>query len=64
MAPCVMPIGVDGHLKEWGFAIDQIIPRDIEAIEIYNGPATVPRELASSLRGFCGLVMIWTRTDP
>lgn len=64
IAPCVMSIGVDGQLKEWGYSIDEIPPNDIYGIEVYSGPATMPREFAS-LRpdGYCGLVMIWTRAD-
>ena len=64
IAPCVMAIGVDGQLKEWGFPVDEIPPNDIYGIEIYNGAATMPREFAS-LRpdGYCGLVMIWTRAE-
>ena len=64
LAPCYMSIGVDGQLKEWGFSVDEIPPNDIYGIEVYSGPATMPREFAA-LRpdGYCGLVMIWTRAD-
>ena len=56
------PVGVDGHLKEWGFSVDDITPADIYGIEVYSGPATVPRELLSlDASTSCGLVMIWTR---
>jgi len=35
---------------------------DIYRIELYDGPATVPRELLSlGASASCGLVMIWTR---
>lgn len=61
-APCYLAVGVDGQLKDWGFSVDEIAPHDIFAIEIYNGPATIPRELLSlTQNGYCGLVMIWTR---
>ena len=60
--PCIMRVGVDGQIMEWGFAADQIAPSEIYGIEVYSGPATVPREYASQVvDGFCGLVMIWTR---
>jgi hypothetical protein len=61
-APCVMRVGVDGQIKEWGFAMDMIDPNAIHGIEVYNGPATLPSEF-SGMRtdSFCGLVMIWTR---
>lgn len=60
--PCIMRVGIDGQIMEWGFAADQIAPTEIYGIEVYSGPATVPREYASQVAdGFCGLVMIWTR---
>jgi len=37
--------------------------RDIEAIEVYTGPADVPGEFAGTNAG-CGLVVIWTRNGP
>jgi len=62
LAPCYLAVGVDGQLKEWGFSVNEIDPQDIFAIEIYNGPSSIPRELLSlSQNGYCGLVMIWTR---
>jgi hypothetical protein len=60
--PCIMRVGVDGQVMEWGFAADHVATDDIYGIEIYAGPATTPREYASQIAdGFCGLVMIWTR---
>ena len=42
--------------------LDDITPADIYGIEVYRGPATVPRELLSlDASTSCGLVMIWTR---
>lgn len=62
-APCVMRVGVDGQVKEWGFPMDTVDPNDIHGIEVYNGPASMPSEFAG-LRtdSYCGLVMIWTRS--
>ena len=64
IAPCIMAVGVDGQIKEWGYPVDDITPNDIYGVEVYSGPATMPREFAT-LRpdGYCGLVMIWTRAD-
>ena len=61
--PCVMRIGIDGLIKEWGFEMDAIDPNVIHGIEIYSGPATMPTEF-NGLRtdSYCGLVMIWTRS--
>jgi len=62
LAPCVMRIAVDGMLREWGFSLDWIDPKEIHGVEVYPGPATMPVEF-SGLRkdAYCGLVMIWTR---
>lgn len=62
LAPCVMPIAVDGHLKEKSFAIDEIPVTDVHGIEVYPGSASLPAEFGSiKPDGWCGLVMIWTR---
>ena len=62
LAPCVMPIAVDGHLKEKSFAIDDIPVTDVHGIEVYPGSASLPAEFGSMKPdGWCGLVMIWTR---
>jgi hypothetical protein len=37
--------------------------RDIEAIEVYTGPAEVPGEYAGRNAG-CGVVVIWTKSGP
>ena len=37
--------------------------RDIEALEIYTGPADVPGEYAGRNAG-CGVIVIWTRSGP
>jgi hypothetical protein len=61
-APCPLQIGVDGSLKAEGFDPNAIAVSEIYGIEVYPGPATVPREFASIRReSGCGLVMIWTR---
>lgn len=61
-APCVMRVGVDGQMKEWGFPMDAIDPNHIHGIEVYNEPASIPSGY-SGVRtdAYCGLVMIWTR---
>ncbi len=65
LAPCVMRVAVDGMMREWGFSLDAIDPREIHGVEVYPGPATMPVEF-SGLRkdAYCGLVMIWTRRGP
>ena len=59
-----MTIAVDGQPKGGGFSVDEIPPDDIYGIEVYSGPATIPREFMDLGNGAdCGLVMIWTRVD-
>ena len=41
----------------------QVPVRDIEAMEIYTGPADVPGEYAGRNAG-CGVIVIWTRSGP
>lgn len=61
--PCVMRVGLDGHVKEWGFPMDAVDPDQIHGIEVFNGPASIPSEFAGLRKdSFCGLVMIWTRS--
>lgn len=64
LAPCPLRIAVDGHLREWGFAVNTISPEEIHGIEIYPGPGTIPAEYASmTTDASCGLIAIWTRRD-
>lgn len=37
-------------------------PRDLDGVEVYSGPATVPPEL--DRYGSCGAIVLWTRTPP
>lgn len=62
LANCPLQVAVDGQLKEWGYAVNSIPPKEIHGIEIYPGSATIPAEYASMRRDAnCGLIMIWTR---
>ena len=65
MAPCVLPVVVDGLMKERLFSINSIDPKSIAGVEVYNGPATIPPFFASlHPDAGCGLLAIWTRTEP
>jgi hypothetical protein len=60
--PCVMRVGVDGQVKEWGFSLDAVSPGEVHGIEVFSGPASIPAEFGGSRTdAFCGLVMIWLR---
>jgi hypothetical protein len=41
-------------------AVNLMMPFDVEGIEVYAGPATVPPEFGGS-SGACGVIAIWTR---
>ena len=63
LAPCIMRVGVDGQIKELGFAPDEVPVPEIEGVEVYAGPASLPAEFSGLRRDAgCGLVMIWTRS--
>jgi hypothetical protein len=52
---------VDGMRIENG-SPDEFTPQDIEALEFYSGPATLPPQFAPRPFSYtCGAVVIWTR---
>ena len=52
---------VDGMKIENG-SPDEFTPQDVEAVEFYSGPATIPPQFAPRFNSFtCGAVVIWTR---
>lgn len=60
---CVIPLGRDGLILGPTYNVNDIPANEIYGIEVYGGPATVPVEFRTSLpNGFCGLVMVWTRS--
>jgi len=70
---CTPPIFLDGQLVSWSdgmaaptgsqrFNLDSLPWRDIEAIEVYAGPAQVPAQY-SGAQSACGVVLFWTRYE-
>jgi hypothetical protein len=58
---CPPVFWVDGQRVE-NFELDDIPPRDIEGIELYQGPSTIPAQFAHNTGvKYCGAVIIWTR---
>jgi hypothetical protein len=52
---------VDGMRIENG-SPDEFSPQDIEAVELYSGPATMPPQFTPRFNSYtCGAVVIWTR---
>jgi hypothetical protein len=64
MAPgrdCPPQYWVDG-VKTWALNIDDIIPQDVEGIEVYSGPSALPAQFNTrDGTTICGVVLIWTR---
>ena len=58
---CPPDIWIDGVRAE-GMNVDDIGVHDVEAIEVYRGPAGLPPEFNDRLgRPACGAIVIWTR---
>jgi hypothetical protein len=60
MLKCRLPVILDSQLMSEGFSIDDILPSEIETIEIYRGIASVPTQYARQ-ETRCGVVIVWTR---
>lgn len=59
---CVVPVAVDGLLREGSFQVDLLAPDEIEGIEVFTGIGTIPPEYSSMRKNaWCGLILIWTR---
>ena len=59
--PCDMQIYLDGVPLATENALDVLHPNDIEAIEVYAGPARVPLRYVG--RGnACGVILVWSRS--
>ena len=58
---CPPQYWVDG-VKTYNLNIDDIVPSDVEGIEIYPGASTVPPQFKTrECTTICGVVIIWTR---
>ncbi len=61
---CAMQYYVDGIFMTPGtFSVDEIVPVQLEAIEVFRGPSEIPARFRQRDTG-CGLVVIWTREPP
>jgi hypothetical protein len=61
VVPCVLRVAIDGQIQPGSTSLDIVTPEEIEAVEIYSGPATIPSEFAGARDQSCGLIVIWTR---
>ena len=58
---CPPQYWVDGMRIEQG-SPDEFTPEDVEAIEVYGGPSTIPVQFAQRPFSYtCGAIIIWTR---
>lgn len=57
---CTPQIYLDG-MRMRGFGIDDVIPEDLEGIEVYTGPSQVPPRFGA-ISARCGVIALWTRT--
>ena len=58
---CPPQYWVDGMRIEQA-SPDEFTPQDVEAVEIYGGPATIPVQFAPRPFSYtCGAIVIWTR---
>ena len=59
---CPLRVGVDDRLMAEDYRVDDLVPTEVAAIEIYPSAASMPVEFTVIRRSkTCGLVMFWTR---
>lgn len=60
-----LPIVVVDRVTTDAGVLAGMVPRDLEAVEVYNGMATVPAEyLKPRDQPRCGMIVVWTRVPP
>ena len=58
---CVLTVFVDDVMMPTPFDLDLLpSPRDLQAIEVYSGSATIPAQYNGLNRG-CGVMLVWTK---
>jgi hypothetical protein len=58
---CPPQYWVDG-LRLESASPDEFVPQDVEAVEVYSGPATIPPQFTARFNSYtCGAIVIWTR---
>lgn len=61
LGACPMTVYLDNVPLPTPFNLDLLpSPKEIGAIEVYNGPSTTPPQFAGLDRG-CGVILVWTR---
>jgi hypothetical protein len=66
LGPCIPAVYIDGmrmfvmNARDQADAINMVPPDDIEAIEAYQGAASIPTQY-NPMGSACGVILIWTR---
>ncbi|HYJ81108.1 MAG TPA: TonB-dependent receptor [Longimicrobiaceae bacterium] len=60
---CEPLVFVDGvYVPLYGMSLDDVVqPHDLEGIEVYSGPASLPANFARFRAPSCGAVLFWTK---
>lgn len=58
---CPIQYYMDGVLTH-GLNIDDVLPRDVDGLEIYRGSSEIPPDYNRGT-ALCGVILIWTRVD-
>jgi hypothetical protein len=62
---CEPLVFVDGvYVPLYGMSLDDVVqPHDLEGIEVYSGPASLPANFARARAPSCGAVLFWTKIE-
>ena len=58
---CPVTVYLGGRILPSEFGMNELGPEEIEAIEVYQGPAQVPAGVVRPDQAGCGVVMLWSR---
>jgi Carboxypeptidase regulatory-like domain/TonB-dependent Receptor Plug Domain len=62
--PCVLRVMVDGVVTSSSVDIDNVVPYDVYAVEVFFGGARIPPQFGGIRTDqWCGLIAIWTRSS-
>jgi hypothetical protein len=62
--PCVLRVMVDGVITSSSVDIDNVVPYDVHAVEVFFGGARIPPQFGGIRTDqWCGLIAIWTRSS-
>lgn len=62
--PCVLRVMVDGVITSSSVDIDNVVPYDVYAVEVFFGGARIPPQFGGIRTDqWCGLIAIWTRSS-